>query len=65
MSKMIERILTSRLGIRILAEHHIALRNERACTSQKLFFKAHSQKVYSFMVKFFSHHKVGISKPFR
>jgi len=29
MPKMIERILTSRLGIRILAEHHIALRNER------------------------------------
>ncbi|XP_065055468.1 branched-chain alpha-ketoacid dehydrogenase kinase-like isoform X2 [Rhopilema esculentum] len=29
MSKMVERILTSRLGIRILAEHHIGLRNER------------------------------------
>lgn len=26
---MIERILTSRLGIRVLAEHHIALRSER------------------------------------
>ena len=29
---MVERILTSRLGIRILAEHHIGLRNERVCS---------------------------------
>ena len=28
---LIERTLTSRLGIRILAEHHIGLRNERVC----------------------------------